>query len=311
MNASSTATAIQFPLRLAYAATAHKIQGHTVKKPQPLVVDLVTWLQPAMAYVMLSRVQSLTQLYIIDSIPTEKIRPWPSALEEVSRMNEMDLSNQNKTSQKLKIVSLNTLSLQKHFSDVNGDPNLYDADIVCLQETWLPYSGESNDHYKIGKFQSHFNNVGRGKGIVTFHSENFSHIKDIKTDKFQISKIESHEYSVINVYRSGNAGKTFLDNLISLIDFDRNVIICGDFNFCSNKENHHQISLELKNMGFIQMVNEPTHREGQSLDHLYVFLKNKSLQIECKVKGVYYSDHDQLTFLIHETENKIIALRGI
>ena len=65
MNAFSTATAIQYPVRLAYAATAHKIQGHTLKKPQPLVVDLVTWLQPAMAYVMLSRVQSLVQLYIL------------------------------------------------------------------------------------------------------------------------------------------------------------------------------------------------------------------------------------------------------
>ena len=55
-NASSTATAVQFPLKLAYAATAHKIQGHTVKAPQGLIVDMVTWLKPAMAYVMLSRI---------------------------------------------------------------------------------------------------------------------------------------------------------------------------------------------------------------------------------------------------------------
>ena len=85
-NASSTATALQFPLRLAYAATAHKIQGHTIQKPKSLIADLMTWLQPAMANVILSRVQTVTQLYIIDDIPIEKMRPWPSALDELKRM---------------------------------------------------------------------------------------------------------------------------------------------------------------------------------------------------------------------------------
>ena len=115
MNASSTATAIQYPLRLAYAATAHKIHGHTVKKPQSLVVDLITWLQPAMAYVMLSSVQNLSQLYIIESIAAEKIRPWPSALEQVCRMRDIDLSAQSEGNRTLKIVSLNMLSLRSHF----------------------------------------------------------------------------------------------------------------------------------------------------------------------------------------------------
>ena len=67
------ATAIQFPLKLAYAATAHKIQGHTVKKPSSIVADLETCFQDSMAYVMLSRIESLSQLYIINSIPIDKL----------------------------------------------------------------------------------------------------------------------------------------------------------------------------------------------------------------------------------------------
>ena len=63
----ATAKVIQFPIRLAFAATSHKIQGQTVKKPRKVVIDLESVFQPAMAYVMLSRVESIEQLYILDT----------------------------------------------------------------------------------------------------------------------------------------------------------------------------------------------------------------------------------------------------
>ena len=72
-SSSVQATCLQFPLKLAYAATAHKIQGLTVKKPSCLVLNLNTCLEPAMVYVMLSRVQSISQLFILNSLPTDKI----------------------------------------------------------------------------------------------------------------------------------------------------------------------------------------------------------------------------------------------
>ena len=50
-------------------------------------MDLETWLQPAMAYVMLSRVQTLEQLFIVGTVPEDKIRPWPAALAEMERLN--------------------------------------------------------------------------------------------------------------------------------------------------------------------------------------------------------------------------------
>ena len=104
------------------------------------------------------------------------------------------------------------------------------------------------------------------QALLNFYSENFTFIKDIKMDSFQISKIESSEYSILNVYRSNDASMQFLHDLVSLIDLNKNTIICGDLNFCSIRENDHKIGSYLKSLGFIQMVNEPTHREGQSLD---------------------------------------------
>ena len=59
----ATAQVIQFPIKLAFAATAHKIQGQTVKKPRKVIFDLESLFQPATAYVMLSRVESIDQLF--------------------------------------------------------------------------------------------------------------------------------------------------------------------------------------------------------------------------------------------------------
>ena len=67
-NGRSTVVAYQFPLRLAITSTAHRVQGLTVKKPTPIVVDLRSIRESAQAYVILSRVQSKEQLYILESL---------------------------------------------------------------------------------------------------------------------------------------------------------------------------------------------------------------------------------------------------
>ena len=73
-------TVTQFPLRLAFAATAHKVQGQTVTKPNSLVIDLRTVRESAQAYVMLSRVQSLEQL---ESLPADKIYSLITTMDEL------------------------------------------------------------------------------------------------------------------------------------------------------------------------------------------------------------------------------------
>ena len=94
---STTAKLIQFPLVLAWAVTVHKFQGQTVKKPQKVVIDLRTIFEAAQAYVMLSRVQEIEQLFILEEVVPEKIYANHAALEEIERLVNVS-KNKNPTS---------------------------------------------------------------------------------------------------------------------------------------------------------------------------------------------------------------------
>jgi len=62
----NTASVIQFPIKLAFACTAHKVQGLTVQKPQKVIINVEDAFADAMVYVMLSRVCALIQIYILN-----------------------------------------------------------------------------------------------------------------------------------------------------------------------------------------------------------------------------------------------------
>ena len=112
-NSSSTTTAIQFPLKLAFAATAHKVQGLTVKKPNCLVVDLRTVKEAAQSYVILSRVQALSQIYILDSLCASKIRADVNAIGELERMTNVFEAKLGKPGHF--VISCNIRSITKNF----------------------------------------------------------------------------------------------------------------------------------------------------------------------------------------------------
>ena len=128
------ATVVQFPLRLAFAATAHKVQGQTVKKPACLVADLRKVREAAQAYVILSRVQTIEQLFIIESICADKIYSSVAALNELERLKSISV---NQKPVLPKIVSCNIRSQRKHHMDFVLSSHIKGADVICLQETWL------------------------------------------------------------------------------------------------------------------------------------------------------------------------------
>ena len=88
----NTASVIHFPFRLAFAFTAHKVQGLTIPKPLKAIINVKDTFAAAMVYVMLSRVCALLQLYILNEFDRAKMYPNVNALEELKRLEEVNHS---------------------------------------------------------------------------------------------------------------------------------------------------------------------------------------------------------------------------
>ena len=102
---------IQFP--------TFQVQGQTIKQPTSVVVDLRYARNEAQVYVMLSRAQSLSQIYIINNLYEEKWRASRSGLKEfdLGLENAINVDKQDEEKQ-FEILSLNVLSLRKHIQDL-------------------------------------------------------------------------------------------------------------------------------------------------------------------------------------------------
>ena len=270
-SSSAPAIALQFPLKLAWAITAHKIQGQTVAAPLSLVVDMTKVFEAAQTYVMLSRVQELNQLYIVKSVMRGKIYPDVKALAEYEQMKLKALKRKHINNNFiLKIISLNIRSLKKHMVDLISEPQIQNSDVVLVQQTCLK-KDEPTNIYELTNYNSYFNSYGDGRGIALYFKNNFDHNEHITKQNYQISKVKSPEYDIICVYRSSDSVKSsqinFLIDLRGMISEHKKTFILGDFNcnaFCS-KQNF--ILEELETWNFTQILREPSQHisKGASL----------------------------------------------
>ena len=290
-SGNASFTAIQFPLKLAFAATAHKVQGQTVKKPNNLVIDLRTVRESAQAYVILSRVQALSQLFILENICVEKIRASQKALVELDRMNQV--STEQKQHSRNSFISCNIRSILKNFGSFATASTIKQAQVICLQETWLdPLSVQSN-LMKKEEWQQHNVCVGKGKGITTLYQKSFVWKKDVKKDYHQMTKITSESLDIINLYRStGAKNKEVLDDLCELVNYQKQTLILGDFNICFFSESSSQVFQVLRSLGFNQLVKYPTHTEGRLIDLAFFRSPDSSIYYEVNQQAQFFTDHD-------------------
>ena len=227
----------------------------------------------------------MDQLIILESVCPERIKASPSALFELYRMETEAISLESTAVKSL--LSCNIRSATKNLKHLLSSKNALNAQVICLQETWLVPS-EVNDQNTFG-WKQHNNSVGRGKGISTLYNDLYILDRDIKETHYQMTKIKSDSMTIINLYRSeGAVTSLFLDDLLSLLSKEETVIV-GDFNLCFLDQRNHQIFRTLESLGYNQLVKKPTHIKGRMID--LVFSK---VSFEIIQQSPFFTDHDIL-----------------
>ena len=243
-SVASKAKVFQFPVRLAYATTSHKIQGQSLLHPLTVVLNIDSVFEPGQAYVMFSRVQCIDQVFILNHLDSDKLRASRLAKAELERLQLISMNlnptpwHQKDHLEEMKVASLNCCGLLPHLKDLQVDPKLKEADLIALQETSL-----ADDHMvpSFDRFTLQVAGRGRGKGVATLQKDgaNWEEIGMFE-NKIQILKCTSQNLDVINVYRSHDKSLSESAHLLlKIVDTRKSTLIIGDFNVCArrNKDN--------------------------------------------------------------------------
>ena len=256
---------------------------------------------------MFGRVENLEQLYIIDSLPENKIYCDQDAKEQLELMKARS-ENRNppiwrrELDGSLKISYLNVGSLRAKMEDIKADPNFAFADIIIFGETWLEEHTQATVELQLPGYDLHLNSAGRGRGIAChFKKDDFTVAKDITEKDLQVSILTSANSTIVGIYRS-RENSSLLDILHDLLpSVKHNCAILGDFNLCSQSEPQHPILQVLRTYGFQEMVGEPTHFRGGHIDMIWI--KVTDVQAKAGLYSPYYTckDHDCLQLSLYST----------
>ena len=235
----TSAKVIQFPIKLSKATTAHKVQGLTIPSPAIVVIDIQKCFEASQAYVMLSRVQCIEQIYILGDFDESKIRASPAGQRELTRLHKISKNNNPTPWEQdgqtlIKIAAFNCRGMvaDKRFQlCISNDDKIWLGNIVHLSEISLNKDMDTERRQKEG-YEAHFCLVGYGKGLATYVKNQFDHDEDIIETNLQITKFTSDEVDSISCYRS--AGKSIPETaqkIVNLINLEKPTVITGE-NIC-------------------------------------------------------------------------------
>ncbi len=305
----------QYPLKLAWATTIHKVQGMTCDK---ITVSLEGIFKPGMAYVALSRVTSLSGLYIMDFDPAA-IYCDADVKEALTAMPTLDISQQqpllNQVSvqphpRSLTIVHHNIEGVLSHLKDFKCNPEMTLADIVCLTETWLkpeqtvtlPSRYDLHRQDRCVTYEGMPDRQQQHGGVaILSHKSLKAHRVQYTDSKLEYTCVICPDYNITiaSVYRPPSyTMESFLPqmrDLVTDIQADikpgQSIVIVGDFNEDPLKPAHPLCDLMAEH-GYKQIIDKPTTEKATLLDLAFV----KHINEECRagVLCTYYSYHDPI-----------------
>ncbi|XP_038139885.1 uncharacterized protein LOC119782800 [Cyprinodon tularosa] len=299
----------QFPLKLAWAVTVHKVQGVTVDKA---VVCLDKIFAAGQAYVALSRVKTISGL-IIQDFKEKKIYCKDDVQLAVENMTPvLSGSTQFETFKKscCTVFLMNVQSLNRHVEDLAFCTKHLKPTCIAVTETWLSVSTTDTviiDGYTFNSCPRGVAYSGREKALLAFKDQQrggvgiytakgLSHeiLKPPSVD-LECGVIRLYDFNIILVviYRpplyphsifKANLGK-LLEWLEPLSD---TIALMGDFNDDILKTS--TICNFMTDRGFVQKVIGPTTERGTLIDHVY--LKSTAYEMDALTIATYFSDHE-------------------
>ena len=176
-------------------------------------------------------------------------------------------------------------------SDIN--PNL--ADMICLVETWMNPNVEIHWPEKT----LHHASLGRGKGVSLYRppGNDYHHLISVAEEDYQfVCVIIRKKIQLFLVYIKPNSPLATYNKVANCMNNVMKscfkILVIGDLNF--DKSEVNPLSRLLERIGLTQVVQEPTHEDGRTLDHFYVPNGWKD-SINLNVEFKYYSDHAALS----------------
>ena len=261
--------------------------------PKGVSTNLNECFQAAMAYVILSRIADILQLFLKE-FDQAKIYCNTLAKAEALKLRARAINFQETEWNTAKpgivrICTINANSLQKHYKDLIKDEFIIQSDIICIQESWL----EEDLKDPINSFH-HFYVHGRSKGITLMSRTKPLYVVPFQSENCSILKATYYDFEIMNLYRFASSTNInqFTTDVLSHLDTSKTTVILTDSNLDYLKSPGNHFSSSLNTMGFQQMITKPTHELGGLLDQVYFY--SPCQEASCKLykaHSLFWSDH--------------------